>query len=218
MNIKNEILVGIVFFTAVGILGYYTIIMSGDIFETHDYYSISVMFPNVEGLGPNDKVKVNGVLSGIVEDLQLKQNYVHVNMKMYNRFILYQNYKIKIKNETALGGRFVSISPGSRYKGRKKYAKVNILENLRGDSSEDIFGLIAEFIGENRKNVYKSINNIREITAKINSSKGTLGKLVNDNTVHQDTDSLIQEIRDTIEDSREQAPITSFIRAALTAF
>ena len=218
MNIKNEIMVGIVFFIAVVILGYYTIIMSGDIFESRNYYSISVIFPNVDGLGPNDKVKVNGVLSGIVENLQLEQNAVYVNLKMYNRFNLYENYKIKIKNETALGGRYISINPGSRYKGNKRYDKVNILENLQGDSTQDIVGLIAEFIGENRENIYKSINNIKEITAKINSSKGTLGKLVNDNSVHQDTDSLIQEIRDTIEDSREQAPITSFIRAALTAF
>ncbi|MDY6969510.1 MAG: MlaD family protein [Spirochaetota bacterium] len=218
MNIKNEIMVGIIFFIAVVILGYYTIIMSGDIFESRNYYSISVIFPNVDGLGPNDKVKVNGVLSGIVENLQLEQNAVYVNLKMYNRFNLYENYKIKIKNETALGGRYISINPGSRYKGNKRYDKVNILENLQGDSTQDIVGLIAEFIGENRENIYKSINNIKEITAKINSSKGTLGKLVNDNSVHQDTDSLIQEIRDTIEDSREQAPITSFIRAALTAF
>jgi phospholipid/cholesterol/gamma-HCH transport system substrate-binding protein len=66
--------------------------------------------------------------------------------------------------------------------------------------------------------VYQTISNIKSITQKIDEGKGTLGKLINDNRVHENTDGLIKELRDAIEDTREQAPITSFIRAALTAF
>ena len=56
------------------------------------------------------------------------------------------------------------------------------------------------------------------ITEKIDTGQGTLGKLINENRVHDSTDGLIKELRDAIEDTREQAPVTSFIRAALTAF
>ena len=48
---KNEIVVGIFFFIAILILGYFTVIMSGDIFETREYYRMTVVFRNVEGSG-----------------------------------------------------------------------------------------------------------------------------------------------------------------------
>lgn len=219
INIKNEIMVGILFFAAIGILGYFTIIMSDDFFETRDYYKMTVVFPNVEGLGKSDKVKTNGVESGIVEDVQLMENNeVLVTLKMHIDFLLYENYKIKIKNETALGGKYVSVYPGVDYEDNRVFALEESRINLRGEGSGDLFTEITDLIAENRANIYKSIKNIRDITSKINSGKGTIGKLVNENKVHDNTNDLIREVRDTIEDSREQAPITSFIRAALLAF
>jgi phospholipid/cholesterol/gamma-HCH transport system substrate-binding protein len=218
MSVKNEIVVGIFFFTAMAILGYFTIIMSGEIFQRYEYYRVNVIFPSIEGLGVNDKVKVNGVLSGTVEDIQLRDNIVWVRLKMYIKFTLYENYKIRIKNETALGGKYVSIKPGSAILKGKYFAVIDIGQNLAGQTIEDPFGIISEFIEENKDNVRIAIRNIRDITEKINRGKGTLGKLVNEEKVHEDADDLIKELREAIEDTREQAPVTSFIRAALMAF
>jgi phospholipid/cholesterol/gamma-HCH transport system substrate-binding protein len=212
MSVKNEIVVGIFFFTAMAILGYFTIIMSGEIFQRYEYYRVNVIFPSIEGLGVNDKVKVNGVLSGTVEDIQLRDNIVWVRLKMYIK------YKIRIKNETALGGKYVSIKPGSAILKGKYFAVIDIGQNLAGQTIEDPFGIISEFIEENKDNVRIAIRNIRDITEKINRGKGTLGKLVNEEKVHEDADDLIKELREAIEDTREQAPVTSFIRAALMAF
>ena len=218
-KIKNEIAVGILFFIALSVLGYFTIIMKEDLFESRTYYHITIIFPNIEGLGRSDRVKINGVDSGIVEHVKLlESNNVLVGVKMYNQFTLYENYRIKIKNETALGGKYISIDPGVRFKDNKHYAVVENRENLKGESVGDLFGAISELIAENRENIYKSIKNIKEITSKINKGQGTIGKLVNENKVHDDADDLITEVRETVEDSREQAPITSFIRAALLAF
>ncbi len=216
---KNELIVGIFFFLALGILGYFTIIMSADMFQTHKYYKVTVIFPSIEGLEKNSKVKVNGVLSGLVEDVKLMaDNNVFVILKMYNKFILYENYNIKIRSETALGGKFVGIDPGRDFINGRHYAVIQTRNNLRGESTADIFSEISDLIAENRVNIYKTVKNIKEITAKINAGQGTLGKLVNENKVYNNADDLIRELRDTMEDSREQAPITSFIRAALMAF
>ena len=218
-KIRNELAVGILFFIGLAILGYFTIIMKDDLFESRTYYYFTIVFPDIEGLGKSDRVKINGVESGIVDHVQLlDSNKVLVKVKMYNEFILYENYQIKIKNETALGGKYISINPGYRFKDGKYYAVIEKPENLSGESSGDLFGSITELIAENRSNIYKSIRNISEITSKINKGNGTLGKLVNENKVHDDADNLITEVRETVEDSREQAPITSFIRAALMAF
>ncbi|MDY6970165.1 MAG: MlaD family protein [Spirochaetota bacterium] len=218
MKMKNEITVGIFFFIALSILGYFTIIMGEEIFTPYEYYSMNVVFPDIEGLGENDKVKVFGVNAGIVENIQLKENNVWVTLKMYRKFTLYDNYKIRIRNETALGGKYVGIEPGKEFIDKKRYVIIHNYENLKGSSTGDITALLSELIAENKENLFKTINNIKEITGKLNSGEGTIGKLINEQKVHEDTDGLIQEIRETMEDAREQAPVTSFIRAALSAF
>jgi phospholipid/cholesterol/gamma-HCH transport system substrate-binding protein len=216
---KNEIAVGLFFFLALLILGYFTVIMSGDIFETRQYYRMTVVFPSVEGLDNTSKVKVNGVLSGFVEEVMLMpDNNVFVKLKMYHKFLLFENYKIKVRYETMLGGRFVGVDPGSSFKDGKNYPMVESRINLKGESMIDALAELSDLIAENRANVYKTIKNIAEITSKINKGQGTLGKLVNENKVYNNADDLIKELRETMEDAREQAPITSFIRAALLAF
>jgi phospholipid/cholesterol/gamma-HCH transport system substrate-binding protein len=215
---RYDIAVGIFFFVAVSVLGYFTIIMSEEIFSPYEYYTVTAVFPDIEGLGENDKVKVNGVLTGLVNKVKLQENSVLVTFRMFEKFTLFENYKIKIKNETSLGGKYVSIYPGSREKDGRFYEIVESRVNLKGESTGDALGMLADLIAKNRENVYSTISNIRDITDKVNSGKGTLGKLINEDKIHEETDGLVKEIRETMEDSREQAPVTSFIRALLIAF
>ena len=216
---KQEMAVGIVVILAMTVLGYFTIIMSGEIIDTHAYYPASIVFKDIEGLSKDDKVRINGVLSGYVADTQLLDNKVVVTLKLFNHFTLYENYEIMIRNETALAGKYVSIDPGASVdEYGKQYAVVTTRDNLSGIAVSDPFTLLSRLIADNRGNVNSALKNIRDITDKINSGKGTLGKIINDATVHDQANGLIKELRDTIEDTREQAPITSFLRAALTAF
>jgi phospholipid/cholesterol/gamma-HCH transport system substrate-binding protein len=215
---RNEIVVGILFLVAMIILGYYTIIMSRKFLEPAAVYRITVIFPNVEGLEDANKVRINGVEAGSVEEIKLKGHQVLVKLKMFTEFTLYQNFSIKIKSDSLLGKKFIGISPGSPYD-KKGVAQVVVTdrENLPG-KYEDVLGSLTELIDENRDNIYASIRNLRDITDKINAGKGTIGKLINEDKLAQQTVDLVKELRETIEDAREQAPITSFLRAALTAF
>ncbi len=216
---KKEIVVGIFFIIAMAILGYYTIIMTGGLFDRPDVYYITVRFPSVGGLNTKTKVRVNGVVSGEVERIDLDENnVVAVNLKMTRRFRLYANYQISIQSEGALGLRYVSINPGNRMINNQLVEEIQDYANLEGRSIGDTLAMISELIAENKDNVYNTIKNIREVTEKINKGHGTLGKLINEGKVHDSTEGLIRELRDAIEDTREQAPVTSFIRAALTAF
>ena len=217
-KIKNEIVVGALFLAAMAILGYYTIIMSREFFEPAAASRITAVFPNVEGLDVSNRVKINGVEAGKVEDIRLRGHLVVVRMKMFTDFTLYENYAIKIKSDSLLGKKFVGIYPGSPYDANGvALAEVEGREDLPG-RYEDAMGALTELIEENRENIHASIRNIRDITAKINAGQGTVARLINEDRVYSQTDELVKELRETIEDAREQAPITSFIRAALTAF
>jgi phospholipid/cholesterol/gamma-HCH transport system substrate-binding protein len=218
MTKLNEIIVGIVFFLAMGILGYYTIVRS-DIFDSRKYYSSTVIFNDVEGLSIGNKVLVNGVDSGTVTGIDLMANgKITVSLKLFRSFYIYENYRILLKNQTALGGRIIVIYPGSSEVNGDIFETVDSMNNLNGIAIGDPLTKISEVIDENRESIKVAIENFSEFSEKINKGNGTIGKLVNKDTLHEDTGNLIKELRDTVEDTREQAPVTSFIRAALTAF
>ncbi len=214
----NEFIVGVVFILAMGVLGYFTIVR-GEVFSKKDYYEITIIFTDVESLSIGNKVLVNGVESGTVESIELMPDAkVIVALKMYRRFLLYDNYKIVLKNQTAIGGRIIIIYPGESAGEGVLYETIDNYKNLHGQTIGDPISKISEIIDENRGDLREAIINLREFSEKINRGEGTIAKLVNEDTIHRDTGKLIDELRDTIEDSREQAPVTSFIRAALTAF
>ncbi len=214
----NEFLVGLVFMAAMAVLGYFTI-LRGDLLERKEYFPVSIIFEDVEGLITGDKVLISGVVSGTVETIDLMDDSrVLVKAALFRRFNLYENYRIALKNQSALGGKIIMIYPGAPEVDGVYYSRVEDTGVLDGYTIGDPIAKISELIDENRENIAVTLQNIREFTDKINSGKGTLGKLINEDTIHADTGKLIKELRDAVEDSREQAPVTSFIRAALTAF
>lgn len=218
MKKTNEFIVGVVFLFAMLVLGYFTI-MRGDLFEKKDYYAISVIFADVESLSIGNKVLVNGVESGTVNSIELMTDArVLVELKMYRRFTMYENYRIVLKNQTAIGGRIIVIYPGESAREGALYGAVDTMKNLHGMTIGDPLAKMSEILDENKDDLRNSIKNLREFSEKINRGDGTIARLVNEDTLHRDTGKLVNELRDTIEDAREQAPVTSFIRAALTAF
>jgi phospholipid/cholesterol/gamma-HCH transport system substrate-binding protein len=218
MTKLNEFIVGIVFIFAMSVLGYFTIVR-GDLFDEREYYTATVIFDDVEGLTIGNKVLINGVEAGTVTSIELMaDSKVIVSLRMYRFFVMYENYKIVLKNQSALGGRIITINPGNAEADGKLFEVVKTVMNLHGRTLGDPLAKITEVIDENRDNIKIALSNIREFSEKINKGEGTIAKLVNKDTLHEETGKLLKELRDTIEDSREQAPVTSFIRAALTAF
>jgi phospholipid/cholesterol/gamma-HCH transport system substrate-binding protein len=59
--------------------------------------------------------------------------------------------------------------------------------------------------------IEKSINSITEISEKINSGQGTLGKLVNDPSLYENTNSAINQIKATFEESEEQSVVKTVL-------
>lgn len=214
----SEFIVGIVFLVAMSVLGYFTI-LRGDLLDTRKYYEASVVFTDVEGLELGSKIYVNGVDSGVVKSIDLQEDgTIIVTLRMHKQFTLYENYRIVLKNQSALGGKVIALYPGSAESGTEVYDTVATRRNLHGTTIGDPLTKLSEILDENSENIKVAVRNFREFAEKINSGQGTIAKLVNEDTIHSEGTKLIKELRDTIEDSREQAPVTSFIRAAITMF
>lgn len=53
---------------------------------------------------------------------------------------------------------------------------------------------------------------------RVNQGQGTVAAFLNDDAVYRETRSLLKELRESVEDLREQAPINSFIGVVFSAF
>ena len=217
-KISIEFLTGIVFFAAVSILVYYTVLAGKKTIMPENTWQMTVYFEDALGLQKESKVMVNGVYSGNVSAISLNDNLVQVDFAMFNRFSLYADYRIYVANESAIGGKQVRIYPGGKEDKNGKISEFIASDVRLVGNTRDPFDSISNVIDDNRDNIRVTVRNLRSFSEKLNSNQGTISKLLTDDKIANQTSDLLEQIRDTIEDLREQAPVTSFIRAALTAF
>ena len=73
---------------------------------------------------------------------------------------------------------------------------------------------IAETLGNLRTaslRLEESLKAMEQVSSQIRKGEGTLGKLVQDDALYVEAESTLREMRNLIEDMREQAPISAFI-------
>ncbi len=98
-----------------------------------------------------------------------------------------------------------------------------VTANLRKSSQDlaDGRGLLGKLLSE-EDTVYDDLRAsalaIREVTESISNGEGTIGKLIRENDVYDETKMLLRELRATIDDFRETAPVTTFTSIFLGAF
>lgn len=269
MNWLQNILVGLLFFGALIILGYFTIVSDEGPFAARGK-EIVIYFESAEGLKNGTRVTVLGVPMGSIEKIDLIAvnssgravssespdrigQKVAITVNLRQAVIFYSNYRIAVKSESLLSDRVVAIDPGSPSDSKgKTYAILQVpvmdkgeldergvsalafqmsrnasgeIHELQGEAGKDPIASITDLVAENRADVRRTINNIASISDKVNSGKGTIGMLVNDAELHDnahalvnDAEIVVREAREGFEDTREQAPVDSFLRAIFSAF
>ncbi len=99
----------------------------------------------------------------------------------------------------------------------------DITSNLKelSDRVADGQGTMGQLLSEDDA-LYRNLNaaaeSIAEITSSINQGDGTLGRLAKDDELYEELQALIAEVRATVDDFRETAPITSFSSIFFGAF
>jgi phospholipid/cholesterol/gamma-HCH transport system substrate-binding protein len=196
-------------------------------------YRIKTYLPEVSGLAPGAPVKLDGVVIGSVDDIQLvprnhgkppdPQNNIMVDMRLDKRFQdeILTDSTASLVTEGLLGNRYVNIQRGFTgtpiQEGQTVTAGdvTDLMANfktLSGQVSEIIDdlkagkGTLGKLITDEQ--AYNNLNNLllkgNQIVTTVQSGKGTLGKMVYNDDLYVKVDKGVDQLNTILSDVREQ--------------
>jgi len=223
---KNSLETRIGFFVALAVLAAAIVLERVGSFETFERGKhVSALFANVQDLKVGDRVKMAGVEIGRVQGIQLTNNRVRVMMKVRPTAEVRTDSVATIKFTGLLGQNFVSIDFGTprgealkedQYIATAEQADLsammqkidnvasgveNLTKSFTGFKIDTLVGPLRDFISANKDPLTATISNLQtmsaELSAQVSQGKGTLGKLIKDETLYNTALATVSNLQDT---------------------
>ena len=228
---KNTLETRLGLFVALAVLAAAIILeMVGGIDEFRRGTHVSALFNNVQDLKVGDRVKMAGVEIGRVQDIQLTNNRVRVLMKVRPAVGVRTDSIATIKFTGLLGQNFVSVDFGTP-RGEplkdnqfiataeqadlstmmQKIDKVaegveNVTKSFTGFKIDTLVGPLRDFITANKDPLTATISNVQaislDLSSQISQGKGTLGKLIKDESLYNSALATVTNLQDTATEVR----------------
>jgi phospholipid/cholesterol/gamma-HCH transport system substrate-binding protein len=182
-------------------------------------YQIYGTFKNAQELNKGDVVKLAGVEIGRVEDVSLVENQARVAMKIQGKYQISTDAKALIKFTGLMGQNFVAIEggtanapkllPGGTLEtgeqpdlGAIMVKLENVASGVEGltksfsaENMSTLLGPITDFMKQNSTNISDIMANTRDITGQISAGKGTLGRMIYDDSFYQSAMSTVTSLQ-----------------------
>ena len=189
---------------------------------------VSARFATVQELSEGDPVKMAGVTIGRVERIQIATNQpvVEVVLKLEKTKGVRTDSKATIRFSGFMGQNYVALSFGSAA-GRgiaegteletteqpdlgvimTKLDNVatgveNLTKSLTGIQVQELIGPLTDMIRENSPRISDIFANFKTVSADIAEGKGTVGKLIKSDELHQSALAAVTNLSVTAEDVR----------------
>ena len=198
---RREMTVGIFAFAIVfGLLCFSLFLTGGGFWEPQQ--KVVINFKNVMGLSKGDDVVARGMTVGQVKKLEYHsaEGVVTVICRLNHPLVMRSDYTTTITPTSVLGGSHLDISEGTE-KGTI-LPKGTVLtggkpNNLIGDASDiasDVKSVMRE--GHLLVDIQTTVQQVKDIVQKINGGTGTIGRLVNDDSVYADMKSTTENLKE----------------------
>lgn len=193
-----ELIVGTFMFMILLALGYFTIVLGrASLFEKK--YPLEAEFDDVMGLRKDDNVVLRGMTVGKIKSLRLTNDCIRVLALLDHPLHLKKDCKVTIVTTSILGGRYMEVKEGTVESGDLPPGIVP-----RGERPVDLMAEAAAAVHEIRRslneggiltNLEAAVASVKDIAGKVNKGEGTLGRLVNDDSVYKSFDAIGQDAK-----------------------
>jgi phospholipid/cholesterol/gamma-HCH transport system substrate-binding protein len=175
---------------AVFIVGIYFIGERQQMFRST--FRVSGVFKDVSGLQPGNNVRLSGINVGTVEDISIVSDSsirVEIIVDENTRKFIKKDAVAGIGSEGLMGNKVIILNPGTG--GKKEIENNDTVQTVQPVSMDDIMLSLKSTI-ENTSTITSSLS---KITNNIQSGKGTIGKLLMNQSWALDFDSSIVNLK-----------------------
>jgi phospholipid/cholesterol/gamma-HCH transport system substrate-binding protein len=186
-------------------------------------YELKALFNTIQDLKEGDRVKMAGVEVGRVESIRLDEtnNKVLVTMKLHKNVAVRTDSVATVKFTGLLGQNFVALdfgtpgsplaTPGTVLTTAEQpdlsamMAKIdnvatgveNLTKSFTGDKIDNLLGPFTDFLKANRVPLTVAIANLQSVSSQIAQGKGTVGKLIYDESLYNSAYAAVTNLQDT---------------------
>ena len=201
-EVFSEVIVGVFMVAVLGLLIYFTIIISGvEVLGGKSKVPQTVLFHDVGGLKERDSVVLRGMPVGSVNDMRLENGGVRVTLMIQRDVVFKEGYAISVCSGSLLGGNYLLIEEG-------KGAELPKGAELAGQSPKNWMRDLGEIVGTIKEategdrlkrivvNIEEASASIKVLAARVQDGKGTLGKLLaEDNALYNDLSNTVANLK-----------------------
>ncbi len=196
----------------------------GDLFGSGRH--LRAQFNTVQDLKVGDAVKMAGVPIGHVETIALTGGKVEVRMKLNKDVPVHTDSQGTIKFTGLMGQYYVDITFGTSTAPLMKenqllataeqpdlselMAKLddvatgvqNLTKSFSGDKIDNILGPFTQFMRDNNPKLSAIIANLQAVSTQITQGKGTVGRMVYDESLYNSAYASLSNLQDTATEVR----------------
>lgn len=172
-EIGIEIIVGLFMFTVLIALGVFTIVLSRENLLKKSY-EYTFAFSEIGGLRDGDNIFVRGMNVGRVTQTELVDGQVMVYTSLDVPLTLREGFKVEVVSASMLGGKNLKI-----YEGPPSAPEISDQMTILGSPPVDLLSELGS-----------AVRGIQEMMSTIGAGQGTLGKLLHDESVYRNLQSV----------------------------
>ena len=201
-EVFSEAIVGLFMTAVLGLLIYFTIIISGvEVLGGKSKVPVTALFLDVGGLKERDTVVLRGMPVGTVSNMRLEGSGVRVSLSVQRDVTFREGYALTVCSGSLLGGNYLMIEEG---KGAVLPKDTTLTgtppNNWMRDLGEIVVKIKEATEGDRIKkivaNVEEASDSIKVLAARVEDGKGTLGKLLaEDNALYNDLSNTVANLR-----------------------
>jgi phospholipid/cholesterol/gamma-HCH transport system substrate-binding protein len=159
-------------------------------------FNVHGMFKNVNGLQVGNNARFAGINVGVVEDIQIMNDTtVKVVLTLNDdvKKFIKKDAKLSIGSDGLMGDKLVVISPG----GGISNEQVKNGDQLAGINPLDVDKIINKFtkIADDAGDL---VEGLAAIVNKVNSGKGSIGRLLNNDKMAKDLEGTVKQAKTTM--------------------
>ena len=188
---SRAFIVGIFVFVGLAIF-IITILTLGSQRKTFEkFITVKSYFDNVNGLQKGNNIWFSGVKVGIIKDVSLKEDgNVEVDMNIEQKSLKYipKDVMAKLSTDGLIGNKIIEIAGGTPNGPRLQAGDIVKSEKLLSTDA------IMATLSKNNDNLYAITNDIKLISGRLAEGKGTIGKLITDDTLYNSVNQTANNV------------------------